>query len=113
MALRSGVNGAYLSMEPHVLTGHVNDLTLPGTDCIVLDLIPDAPGYEVRGIVATHDGQLLFVTCSGAAATLKHQSGSATAGNRLNLGGVDVGVTVDQGHCLIYDSASARWRIAG
>lgn len=67
----------------------------------------------IHGVTAGADGQTLTLhNGSSAAATIKHQSGTATAANRLKLpGATDITVDADSSIVLIYDSNQSRWVI--
>lgn len=65
----------------------------------------------VQGIVAGVDGQVITINNgTSATAIFKHQSGSATATNRLKLpSGTDISVDPDSSVAFIYDAAQTRW----
>lgn len=65
----------------------------------------------VHGIAAGVDGQhLVFHNGSTQAATIKHQSGTATAADRLILpGALDLSVSANSSAEFIYDTTQSRW----
>jgi hypothetical protein len=69
---------------------------------------------DLQGITAGVDGQyLVFYNQTNQIATLKHESGSASAVNRLFLpGAIDMSVAAGSSAGLIYDTGQSRWVIA-
>lgn len=75
--------------------------------------ITGATATLIQGVTAGVNGQVLVIH-NGASAdvTLVHQSGSASAANRLKLpSATDITVSPDSSAELIYDTAQSRWVI--
>jgi hypothetical protein len=87
----------------------------PGT-CDILRL-SSSTAIDITGIVAPSDGALRLVinvnASGGSSITLKHESASSTAANRLrNATGGDFVLPADGGSAILtYSSAISRWRI--
>lgn len=67
----------------------------------------------IHGIEAGADGQIITIhNGSSATCTVKHQSATATAADRLKLpGAADIEIEPDSSAAFIYDSAQSRWVI--
>jgi hypothetical protein len=65
----------------------------------------------IHGIAAGVDGQIITIhNGSSAVATIKHNSGTATAADRFKLaGGLDTTIAVDSSAEFIYDSNQSFW----
>lgn len=69
----------------------------------------------IHGIAAGSDGQVLTVyNGSSAVVTFKHESGTASAADRLVLpGGQDITIAVNSTSAFIYDTGQSRWVVYG
>ena len=65
----------------------------------------------IHGVAAGVDGQIILIyNGSTANATIKHQSGTASANDRIITGdALDISVTSNTGVELIYDTNQSRW----
>lgn len=67
----------------------------------------------LHGITASVNGfYMILYNGSSASVTLKSESGSASAANRLSIGGVDFILFAGQGVALSYDLSATRWVLA-
>lgn len=103
-------------ITPAALTGDVNDYGPAGnTAYTVWRLDPGAAARNVTGLAGGRAGAMVLITnISETAArnlTLKHESGSSAAGNRI-LGSNLADVVIRPcGSCLLrYDAVRSRWR---
>jgi hypothetical protein len=70
--------------------------------------------YNIHGIAAGSGGQLFIVvwTAPGVYPTLRHESASASASARLNLGGSDLTLSATQPAAVfVYSTANNRWNL--
>ena len=97
--------------SPSQLTADQNDYALPTADIVRLSA---SAARNVTGFVAGSSGQaLLLVNVGSFAITLKHQSTSSSAANRLVVPWAgDYVMDANGGAALvIYDATTQRWRV--
>lgn len=89
------------------------DQTLATTSTLVVNITGALT--SIAGITAPATAQgLILCNKTGGAVTVRNESGSATAANRILTGtGADLNVANNASIWLIYDLASARWRVIG
>jgi hypothetical protein len=98
---------------PAQITGNTNNYAINGSGRA---LINSNGAYDITGIVAGQDGEVLWIlNYGGSALTLKHNSGSSTAANRiLSNTGADLVLAATFGTAtLIYDVGSNFWYVMG
>lgn len=95
---------------PAIITADVNDYN-PGAGGFFR--ISSDSAWRVTGIVAGADGDTLYLVNVGANDIfLRNEDASSTAANRIITGtGAAVTLSADDTAMLIYDAASARWRL--
>ncbi len=102
---------ANVVVSPTQLTANANDYA-PGAGDI-FRLSADAARH-ITGVVAGTDGQaILLVNVGSHAITLKHESTSSSASNRLTVPWAGDYVMAANGGAalLVYFTASSRWRV--
>jgi len=100
-------------ISPAAYGASQNDLAPTGVDHANLLRLSSSVNVDVTGISnANVNGRVLLVRNVGSFdITLKDQSGSSSAANRLALGGVDVVLKPGRGVWLIYDATLQRWAL--
>jgi hypothetical protein len=108
----SAVKGSLLSIGVGADQDNWNPSGIDSTT--ILRAVPTA-ARNITGIVAPSqgDGRMLWLmNAGGFALTLKQNSGSSSAGNKFGLpSSVDFVIPERGGALLIYDGASAVWRV--
>lgn len=97
--------------SPSQLSADQNDYTLPAADIVRLDA---SAARNVTGFAAGTSGQaVLLVNVGSHAITIKHQSTSSTAANRVVVPWAgDCVLDASGGSAvLVYDSTTSRWRV--
>lgn len=97
--------------SPTQLSADQNDYTLPAADIVRLDA---SAARNVTGFAAGTSGQaVLLVNVGSHAITLKHQSTSSTAANRIVVPWAgDYVLDASGGSALVvYDATTSRWRV--
>ena len=110
----------YSSVTPAQITANENDYVAGTAVSYMWRLSSDAarditgiaaPGFTGSTALAMGDARLL-VNVGANNITLKHESASSTAANRLLCStGADIVLSANQAAELIYDGTSARWRV--
>lgn len=79
----------------------------------IIKLTGATTARDVQGIAGGADGRMIAVHNKTAFVyTLKHESGSATAANRMTLPGAsDIALQAAQSAVFFYDGDSSRWRL--
>jgi hypothetical protein len=96
--------------SPSQIASSQNDYTLPSSD--IVRLTSDA-ARDITGFVAGTSGQIvLLVNVGSSTITLRHQSASSTAANRMIVPWAS-DYLLDAGYAalLVYDGTTSRWRI--
>lgn len=99
-----------------------NALAIP-TGAVVVRLFPTDTTCTINGIAGAEDGRVLILylppNASGSSVSLSHESGSASAAQRINTVGGGTKTLVKSagaGFCarmLVYDSGQSRWIMMG
>lgn len=70
--------------------------------------------FSITGFTNGSDGRLLtIINASSYTLTLKHQSASSTAANRINTGGSDMAVPTNGVVSLVYNATLTNWVVSG
>ncbi len=109
--LSAGLRAAGASVISPSLTGSVNDWNPTGLSTAHTIRLASDGAYNITGITAQAAGTLLrIINLSAFTITLKHQSGSSSAGNKINgKGAADIVVVTLDAVNLMYDSGSTAW----
>jgi hypothetical protein len=96
--------------SPSQITGNQNDYSLPSADVVRLSA---NAAREITGFAAAADGRaVLLVNVGSNNITLKHQSTSSTAANRIIVPWAgDCIIPADSAATIAYDNTTARWRV--
>lgn len=115
--VRAGYFGQVAARTVFVeIDADTNQLAVPTSGVGGVRLYADYPGLSVRGIAAPSPSipcYLTIVNVSSEAVTFVHNSGSASAQDRLALGGSDRTLDSGGGVHFLYDANSTIWRVAG
>jgi hypothetical protein len=113
LGVKTWVNGivgqAYLAMQRLDVASTASITQLATTKTFVK--LTGSTATTIHGAAAGVDGQILTLhNGSSAAATVKHQSGTATAADRfLTSTGADVTVAANSSAEFVYDTGQSRW----
>lgn len=102
---------ANVVVSPAEITANQNNYTLASGD--IFRMTAD-DARDITGVAAGTSGQAaLLINVGSNAITLKHQSASSTAANRIIVpGAVDYALAASGGTALlVYDATSSRWRV--
>jgi hypothetical protein len=96
--------------SPSQITSNQNDYSLPSAD--VVRLSSDA-ARDITGFAAGSSGQVIVLVNVGSfAITLRHQSTSSTAANRVVVPwAADYILDPSYAAVLLYDATASRWRV--
>ena len=96
--------------SPSQITANQNDYSLPAADIV---RISANAARDITGFAAGISGQAVLLQNVGSfPITLKHQSASSTAANRIIVPWAgDYVVTADSSAIVVYDSTTSRWRV--
>lgn len=96
--------------SPAQITGNQNDYALPAADIVRLD--SDA-ARTITGFAAGTSGQaVLLINVGSFSITIKHESASSSAANRVTVPWAnDLVIAASGGSALlVYDADDSRWR---
>lgn len=96
--------------SPSQITANQNDYSLPAADVVRLD--SDA-ARDITGFSGGTGGRVVVLVNVGSfAITLKHQSASSTASNRVVVPwAADYIIDPSYAAVLLYDATASRWRV--
>lgn len=100
---------AYVAEQRNDIASAASITSLDSTKSFVK--LTGSTATTIHGVAAGVDGQIILIyNGSTATATIKHQSGTASANDRIITGdALDISVTSNTGTELIYDTNQSRW----
>ena len=107
----TGSNAANVVSSPSQITANQNDYSLPSADIVRLDA---NAARDITGFAAGSGGDTrLLINVGSYAITIKHQSTSSSAANRVIVPwAADCVLAASGGTAmLVYDATSSRWRV--
>jgi hypothetical protein len=102
-------------VTPAQITANTNDYAPASFAAAYLLRLSSDAARDVTGIAGGAQGRIVLLSNQGSfTITLKHNSGSSTAGNRfLCPGAVDFALTTFMTRAIYYDSTAAAWLVMG
>jgi hypothetical protein len=91
------------------IAAHAHDWSPTGFDTAEVILATVSGAYDLTGIAGGSKGRTVVLFVVSGTLTLRHNSGSSTAGNRFAIG-ADETVGAGSGVTLIYDQVNSVWR---